>query len=88
MNENGDCPKKFFYQDELYPFDFRLFVKNSLYFSKIHDKAQNESIFNLLDEFTFIPQLSADSINLFISFCQDNQIKVNNSNICPIYSNQ
>ena len=74
--------KYFVYHDKKYPFDFSLFKKNSNYFLRNRDELKNVECINLLNEYEDkIIDISENSIHAFISSCQNEQCKIDRSDI-------
>lgn len=73
---------KFIYKGKKYPIDFSLIKKNSNFFYVNHDQ------YKMIDDIAILEEdiiLSDDSINCFISACQNEFFDINNSNVFSLY---
>lgn len=79
----------FFCNNKKYPVDISIFSQHSAYFSK-GDKniwPQQEQSFrdiNLLSDFDSISDISDESINTFLDYCQNKPIKLKPSNVIQV----
>lgn len=73
--------KIFYHEDNFYPFNFESFIKYSHYFSRKQNELNKLIYINLLDEPESFQNISQESINALISFCKENEINLNISNV-------
>ena len=78
-------PKYFIYQNTQHEFNFDLFVNQSQYLSLKREEILHNTYINLIDEFDFVPYLTTDIINKFISFFQTHNIEITPENAVSLY---
>ncbi|KAK8840170.1 hypothetical protein M9Y10_031110 [Tritrichomonas musculus] len=76
--------KYFVYHNKQYPVNFDLLKINSNYFYKNQDQFREEQYIELIDEKEDFVKLSDESINAFISSCQNEQCSINKSSIIQL----
>lgn len=80
--QNKNIMKKFAYKNKFYSFNSDLFSTHSDYFSN----SENSDIetYNLVSEYDYCFDLTDESINLFIQFCQNQYIKITNETVMSV----
>ena len=75
--------KYFVFNGNQYPFDFELFKKNSVFFFKNKSQYKNVKYVQLFDpsEVSKFDDIPDSAITNFISLCQNQKCKINNSDI-------
>ncbi|KAK8895355.1 hypothetical protein M9Y10_023817 [Tritrichomonas musculus] len=76
--------KYFVYQDKLYSVNFDLLKMNSLYFYKNQEKFKEKNNIELMGEHEKYIKLTDESIEAFISSCQNEPCSIENSSIIPL----
>ena len=76
--------KYFVYHHKNYPIDFDLLSKNSNYFYNNQSQFENVQYIDLIDEKEEQINLSDESIQAFISSCQNEPCTINQSSVIPL----